>query len=810
MDQIERLFLLESWRQAAQTLATRAQASLAEADWPVAWQWAAESAEAELAKQLAQLTRRLTSGAQQENDTTNVLSDAARLPNVLSTIVRANNGKDAARQRRTHERFHPLVALELTPGFFFPSADDFTTDTAAGYADLRHGLWSALKATDPADVTSVLAILKRFTWAVPAALSGAGAETSLYEQTRMAAALGICWHRAGWPVNDQLTAPLDQRLGWLVKGDLSGVQDFLYLLTSAGAARGLRGRSFYLQLLTETVAEWALRRWGQTPTTNLLYAGGGHFYLLLPVGAEDDETQWRELQRELTEKLWNAHRGDLGCTLARVELKARDLITPGKLVELWTELAQVSSAQKERKWAELGGAAMFERLFTPQQRGTTAEEMCQVCQHDFDRNREGDREEEGTRKCSRCRGFEELGRALRGVQHLVRFNVQEKEVTDDIDWEAILGSFGQRVELVHHREPMPSAPEGTEAVIVERVNEWWQPREQELFESSGYSTQYGWRWLADATPVQRDEQGDVAHDRENAPVIADFSDLAVAAQGVPWLGVLRMDVDNLGEVLRDGLQGAASLARLSTLSETLRLYFEGWAPYLCRKYNRGKTKHASGDAVYLIYAGGDDLFVVGAWSVLPRLARKIHDHFEKFVGGKHITISAGIAIEHAKYPLYQSADDAGEALDVGAKGLRPEKDAISFLGQAVGWEAFEKIESWHKELLQMLGHERQPLPRSFLTRLGEIHSLYETNAQRQWARAQQKQISFDQLKEERHYAQWLWRAVYHLNRFSKRYDQHQKQIYDFQQALTRDDERLMSHLRVIARWTELQIRENKV
>ena len=808
MDQIERLFLLELWRQAAQTLAVRAKVRLVDTDWPIAWQWTIESPEAVQAKQLTLLTWQLLNNSPFENTTENSPSESARLPNMLSTIVRTNNGNDAARQRCKQKRFHPLRALDLTPNFLLPTAtglNEEEIDSESGYVNLWQGLWSALIATDFSNLKSVLAILKRFTWAVPASLSGLGMEVSFYEQVRMAAAVGICWHRAGWSVDGQLNAPLDRRLGWLVKGDLSGVQDFLYLLTSAGAARGLRGRSFYLQLLTETIAEWTLRRWNQVPPTNLIYTGGGHFYLLLPNVGADDDTQWRQLQRELGGKLWNAHRGDLGCTLARVELKVCDLVTVGRLAERWAELAEASNAQKERKWSELG-ETMFEHLFTPQQRGTTNEDMCQICQHDFDKRRSGDREEEGVRKCGRCRSFEQLGRKLRAVQHLVRFNIKETPATNDVDWQAILGSFGQRIELIHDGESMPDTPVESEATLIESVNRWWRPNEQEQFESTGITTQYSWRWLADAMPFKYDGQGEIAYDRDNQPEIAEFSDLAEArAQGAPWLGVLRMDVDNLGNVLRDGLQGAASLARLSTLSETLRLYFEGWVPQLCEKYNQGKTEDANGDAVYLIYAGGDDLFVVGAWSVLPHLARNIHDDFAEFVGGEHITISAGVAIEHAKYPLYQFAEDARVALDDHAKGLRPAKDAFCFLQTPLGWEQFKDVEDWQNRLVKMLA---DGMPRSLLTRLSEIHASYAENSQKQRALAVASGISHEQIKEQIQYARWQWRLVYQLSQTSERNPKHQAELTDLQEALVRDD-KLINLLQVLARWTELQTRNPK-
>ncbi len=60
----------------------------------------------------------------------------------------------------------------------------------------------------------------------------------------------------------------------LAGGDISGVQEFIYSIPAAGATRQLRGRSFYLQLLTEACAHHLLHETGM-PLCNLLYAGGG-------------------------------------------------------------------------------------------------------------------------------------------------------------------------------------------------------------------------------------------------------------------------------------------------------------------------------------------------------------------------------------------------------------------------------------------------------------------------------------------------------------------------------------------------------
>lgn len=626
----------------------------------------------------------------------------------------------------------------------------------------------------------LLQVLQRFAWCVPA--PAATPDVSLYHHARSTAALAVVLQ----PAND--AGEPNGAACALVKGDISGTQDFLYLMTSAGAARGLRGRSFYLQLLSETIARWMLRRFG-LPSTNLLFAGGGHFYLLLPAA---ELPRLEEARKALAEKLWHAHQGDLSLALGGVELSAADFETG--FAEKWAAVSRMTNDAKQRKWSELGGEAMMKTLFTPRPGGTTPEQICQVCHGEYD-EAAGDRENNGVRRCRRCESFEDLGRELRGAMHLVTFSVPESAPPLNArsrNWADILECFGASVRLLGKQAAPPTPPPQAEAAHVELL----QPGSiaADRFRWEGLPTGYGVRLLAEATPLNA----------SNA--IADFQDLAAAADGVKWLGVLRMDVDDLGRVFRERLGAQATIARMSALSESLRGFFEGRVPELCRAHNRGGRGGA--DRVYLIYAGGDDLFITGAWSVLPALAEAIREEFRALVGGDHITLSAGIAIEQPNYPLYQLADDARRALDEGAKACRPEKNAICFLREPIGWKQFKRADHWREELLAMLADKRQRVPRAILARLGEIHAIYDANASRQARRRRTGQISLDEMKEERHFAQWQWRLVYHLERFGRRHPGHRDRIEQFQQEITREDGRLIASLRLIARWTELQTRES--
>jgi CRISPR-associated protein Csm1 len=56
--------------------------------------------------------------------------------------------------------------------------------------------------------------------------------------------------------------PLDSEVevALLVGGDITGIQRFIYTISSKGAAKSLRGCSAYLNLLCDAIAEWLRRK----------------------------------------------------------------------------------------------------------------------------------------------------------------------------------------------------------------------------------------------------------------------------------------------------------------------------------------------------------------------------------------------------------------------------------------------------------------------------------------------------------------------------------------------------------------------
>jgi CRISPR-associated protein Csm1 len=112
--------------------------------------------------------------------------------------------------------------------------------------------------------------------------------------------------------------------------------------------------------------------------------------------------------------------------------------------------------------------------------------------------------------------------------------------------------------------------------------------------------------------------------------------------GINALGVLKGDVDNLGEIFRIGL-GNPTFAKTAALSRQLNGFFAIYLPWLlAREFSN----------VYTVFAGGDDFFLIGPWRTTQKLAARMRNEFTRYVAGNsEIHFSAGIATQKPGAPI---------------------------------------------------------------------------------------------------------------------------------------------------------------
>ena len=160
--------------------------------------------------------------------------------------------------------------------------------------------------------------------------------------------------------------------------------------------------------------------------------------------------------------------------------------------------------------------------------------------------------------------------------------------------------------------------------------------------------------------------------------------------GIKSLAILKADVDNMGKFLEKS-DVTDSFENFDSFSKTMDSFFSVYIP------NMMKTKYPN---TYTVFAGGDDLFLLGAWDEVLKMAREIEREFKAFVKSNELSISFGIAIAKPSTPISYLADYTEKLLE-DAKGIDEEKevkhpkDAISLFGETVKWKEYQDA---HKKL----------------------------------------------------------------------------------------------------------------
>ncbi len=670
--------------------------------------------------------------------------------------------------------FLPPGVLRIEQPTIFPTTDlpPQTAVRACAVALRVEATAMAQRSFTPeAELEALFFILQRYAWALPSPLEA----VALYDFARIHAALTAA----------QAAEP--DGTFCLVGGDLSGVQEFIYSVPARGAAKQLRGRSFYLQLLTDACAHFVLTEAGM-PLCNLLYAGGGRFYALLPGSSTTRLNEWR---RSLGQHLLAAHHGTLYLALGATE----PFTAAYENETQWQHLTTALDADKRRRFAALGSTT-FAQLFAPRQpqppRDENAEEI-------LDRMGES---------------LEQLGSSLSRAKVLILESQQARPFAPDErehDYRDVLSRLGLRMLLRDEYGHNGRIAQQQQRIL--RLNDISDAEAlpDDAIKGMRYTVTEARR--ATATDVRAYyERGLDANGQEPLEVgnVLPFTYLAETSHGVGRIGVLRMDVDDLGDLFGTKLDrppGIAALAATAALSAALSRFFEGWVEALCHEFNQGDN-----GGIYAVYSGGDDLFLVGSWHLMPALARRIRDDFAQYILGRRlriderppVTLSAGITLHNAGYPLYQAAADADEALDAAKRFSRPgghRKDAITFLGQTLGWEQFAEVEQLHGELNELIW---AGVPRTLLMVIQNL----ATQATQSGKRTRNGAAQFA-------YGPWIWQGAYQLTRMAERFgksDPLRAQLADLCERLVGAEavaKRTIERAGLAARWTQLFVRSRR-
>lgn len=574
-----------------------------------------------------------------------------RLEALLEQVSLADAGsRPTVRTRRFSMPLRPFsVRREDLFPLDTPARADLRTEYAALWdafldeAAIAGRIFDSPGAGVKAYITTMASLLDKYAWCVPSATYVDYPNVALSDHLRATAAVAACLHVTGGSPRFRL-----------VLGRLNGIQRFLYDVADPaeireGAARRLRGKSFYLHLLTRTIAESVVRA-ADLYDPNLLWATGGHFAILAPdveaVTAAIDQTA-----SEVEAWLWDDSRGVLGLTVASVPADGTALGDFGGLLDRGRHALFEARTRLQ--------AFLLERPEAWQ--GKLRDAVCAACGRDAWAGTELERG-----KCPLCREFEEIGQALPRTRAVA-----------DVGEGAVPGTRSVRcLETTWWLLNRQVAPPGSRHLLT-LVNAW-NPEAGFLPAQGPGTCAYRFEPLATHVPLEGGDKGSVV----------EFSTLATRAPAA-YLGVLRMDVDDLGVVMARGLPRAdRTLSKVAALSRTISWFFGSYLDTIADCHD-----------LYVTYAGGDDLFIVGPWDGVLEAAVEVRSAFSAYACfNPHLHLSGSLWLCKGKFPIGRAAGYAGQRLDELAKtlcdtrrALDTDKNALAVFETKVPWDVLARV-----------------------------------------------------------------------------------------------------------------------
>lgn len=185
-----------------------------------------------------------------------------------------------------------------------------------------------------------------------------------------------------------------------------------------------------------------------------------------------------------------------------------------------------------------------------------------------------------------------------------------------------------------------------------------------------------------------------------------FEELAATATGASRLAVLKADVDDLGIRVESIAAEDPTYGALRDFSRHLHSFFSD---------SMQDMLAASWPNIYTLFAGGDDLLLIGPWNAVIDFAGALRAEFDAGPATAYpgLTLSAGIALTPFRMPVRHAVERAEVLLDA-AKSV-PAKNRCSCLGATWQWERHDVVVS-DGRLLATAIRERK-VSRSLLQRL---------------------------------------------------------------------------------------------
>lgn len=563
-------------------------------------------------------------------------------------------------------------------------------------------------------------------------------DVSLFDHSKTTAAFAVCLYDylqdqniTGVNELKKLRNDTTQKPFMLLGVDLSGIQSYLYQIKSKFAAKNLKGRSFLLHLINKTIAQRLLDTF-DLYQSNIIYNSGGGFFMMLP-NTREVMSKLEHLKQDLNREMLDKFGGELFAAMAWQDFDMPSVFDKD-IHHIWSKVFEKIGYDKQQRFKKLiesNYASFFEASGHPDDsildsitgEEISAEQVIRIAGMDLS---------------PLTKAQIDLGKNLKNAKYWYMIKGGWSDKDDGL-------SFWGYHHLLKDEEDIRLSD--LKEVLKFRFN-------QTAFLSAKNKNIQGFEFYGG---------NDYPVDPEGNP--KTFDQYPKGAYNK--LGFVRMDVDNLGYIFKNGFsKNQKTFSRYAALSRNLDLYFRAYINHIWAQ-NPDYKNHT-----FILYAGGDDLFILGDWQVVQSFAEEIRNSFKKYVcHNPYISISGGELIVPPKFPVLKAADMVADAEKLAKSYVHPDtrlkyafevnqilqfkerpkgKDAFTILDTALAWDnEYLMVKNKAGELYEKIINN--DLPKAFL----------------------QKLMIYNQRQNE---PRTTWLMSYDFSRMAKRYENERKYI----------------------------------
>lgn len=446
----------------------------------------------------------------------------------------------------------------------------------------------------------------------------------------------------------------------LIRGDFFGIQNFIFNkgASNKNPAKSLRGKSFYVSLMSDIASLYMLEELG-LPYFNIMMNAAGQF-VIISYNNKDAETAIEKVKKNIYNWLYEKFYCSVSLGISYIKCSNEDFSKEQFNKLILEMLYQKDKSKLTRFNLVEKDEFIFKDYHKKFKKDTSLCVYCGVDTVDTQASNDGSKD-----VCKNCYSYIELGEKLTKEEYINIYH-------DD------RGIFN-RYNYAYDDNCRKDAVHRMHINLLKDEN-------------SGYNC---CNVVHYSSYVARNDNGD----------IRSFDDIVKYGSGAEILAVLKADVDNLGLVFSCGLSkkddkynvidSEITFSKTNMLSRSIHNFFSYFLSSVMKMEELN---------VYTVFAGGDDLFIVGKYNDIVRFAKLLNEKFKEFTGNnKEVTISAGIGLFKTGVPIWYMAEETEKLLEQ-AKSYRVDGDSDIYKGNMSLLYSickYDEFVSWHNDFMYL-------------------------------------------------------------------------------------------------------------